>query len=59
MANTRESAMGNLEKMKLEAEIKRLLAESDKLMSETRWYPFVVVSGLVVGIITLTKLFLN
>ena len=31
---------------------------SDKLMMETRWYPLVVATAFVAGIVTLTKLFL-
>lgn len=43
---------------KLRAEVRKLTAESDKLMLETRWYPMVVCSGIFAAVITLTKIFL-
>jgi 2',3'-cyclic-nucleotide 2'-phosphodiesterase (5'-nucleotidase family) len=54
-------AMNELEQMqlaKIQAEIRKLSAESDKLMLETRWYPMVVTGALFGVIITFTKLFL-
>ena len=42
----------------MKAEIKKLIAESDKLMLETRWYPMVVTAALFGAVITFTKLFL-
>ncbi len=53
--------MNELEQMqlaKIQAEIRKLSAESDKLMLETRWYPMVVTGALFGVIITFTKLFL-
>lgn len=50
---------------KIQAEIANLLAETAKLNAETAkinrerwWYPIAISTGFVVGIITLTKLFL-
>lgn len=43
---------------KLRAEVRKLRIEGDKLMAETRWYPLVVSTALVAGVVTLTKLFL-
>jgi hypothetical protein len=43
---------------KMKAEIRKLMAESDKLMLETRWYPMVVTATLFGVIIAFTKLFL-
>lgn len=55
---TRMSTLEQVQKMKLHAEIKKLGAESDKLMMETRWYPIVVATGLVAALVALTKVFL-
>jgi uncharacterized membrane protein YqhA len=52
------STLEQVQKMKLHAEIKKLGAESDKLMMETRWYPIVVATGLVAALVALTKVFL-
>lgn len=32
---------------KLRAEVRKLSAESDRLMMETRWYPIVLVSAML------------
>ena len=53
--------MNELEQMqlaKIQAEIRKFSAESDKLMLETRWYPMVVTGASFGIIITFTKLFL-
>ena len=42
---------------KVRTEIRKLSAESDKLMLETRWYPLVLATALVAAVATLTRLF--
>ena len=39
-------------------EIARLLAETAKINSESRWYPAVVASGATLAIVAIAKLFL-
>lgn len=51
-----QMALENLRKIR--AEIQKIQRESDKLMMETRWYPFVVASAMIGTVIALTKLFL-
>ena len=43
---------------KIHAEIGKLMAETAKLNAEARWYPLVVATALVAGVVTLTKLLL-
>ena len=50
--------MTQAELEKIHAEISKLMAETAKINQEGFWYPMVVSGGLVMGIITLTKLFL-
>lgn len=50
--------MGIAQLDKLRAEVRKINAECNKLMVETRWYPLLVASGLVAAVITITKLFL-
>ncbi|HDS1635870.1 hypothetical protein I5U90_01170 [Stenotrophomonas maltophilia] len=50
--------MEDLQMRKLAAEIRKINRESEKLMTETRWYPLAVATALVTAIITITKLFL-
>lgn len=46
-----------LNREKIRAEIRKLSAESDKLMLETRWYPMLVTSALFGIIATIVKVF--
>lgn len=46
-----------LNRAKIRTEIRKLSAESDKLMLETRWYPMVVTAALFAAIGTIIKLF--
>ena len=43
---------------KIDAEISKLIAETAKINSENRWYPFVVGSGVTLAIVAIVKLFL-
>jgi hypothetical protein len=43
---------------KMRAEISKLLAETAKINSENRWYPFVVGSGVTLTIVAIARLFL-
>lgn len=43
---------------KMDAEISKLLAETAKISSENRWYPFVVGSGFTLAIVAVVKHFL-
>jgi len=45
-------------RQKMDAEIGKLIAETAKITSENRWYPFVVGSGVTLAIVALAKLFL-
>ena len=47
-----------LHHQKVDAEISKLLAETAKINSENRWYPFVVGSGVTLAIVAIAKLFL-
>jgi hypothetical protein len=51
--------MQELEVKKLEAEIVKLVRESDKLLVETRWYPIVIAGSLIGAVIAFTKLLLS
>lgn len=48
----------NLADDKIRAEIAKMVAETSKINSENRWYPFVVGSGLTLAIVAIVKLFL-
>lgn len=41
---------------KVRAEIRKLSAESDRLIMETRWYPLILAAGLIGGIAALMRL---
>ena len=43
---------------KVDAEISKLIAETAKINSENRWYPFMVGSGMTLAIVAIAKLFL-
>lgn len=43
---------------KVRAEIAKLVAETSKINSENRWYPFVVGSGVTLALVAIAKLFL-
>ena len=43
---------------KIDSEIAKLIAETSKINSENRWYPFVVGSGVTLAIVAIVKLFL-
>jgi len=43
---------------KIKAEIAKLMAETDKLYAETRWYPLVLAAALFAAVATVIKLFL-
>ncbi|MEM6439967.1 MAG: hypothetical protein AAF763_09785 [Pseudomonadota bacterium] len=47
-----------LTSQKMQAEINKLLAETSKINSENRWYPFVVGSGFTLAMVAVAKLFL-
>ncbi len=49
----------NLDIVKTEAEIAKLMAETQKLNLEIRWMPFVWASGLIVAALGFSKYFLN
>ncbi len=43
---------------KVRAEIAKLIAETSKINSENRFYPFVVGSGVTLAAVAIAKLFL-
>lgn len=43
---------------KTRAEIAKLVAETSKINSENRWYPFVVGSGFTLALVAIANLFL-
>jgi len=43
---------------KTQAEITKLMAETNKISTESKWYPFVAGGAWVAAVIALTKLFL-
>ena len=47
-----------LQDEKMRAEISKLIAETSKINSENRWYPFVVGSGVTLALVAIVKLFL-
>lgn len=55
MKDSKEFDMATLEKLR--AEVRKLSAESDKLMMETRWYPMVLAIAMVTGLNVLFKVF--
>ncbi|MFP4891492.1 hypothetical protein [Paraburkholderia sp. EG304] len=44
-----------LDIVKTEAEIAKLMAETQKLNLESRWMPFVWASGLIIAVMTVSK----
>jgi predicted nicotinamide N-methyase len=48
-----------LDIIKTEAEIAKLMAETQKLNLESRWMPFVWASGLILAVMTITKFLFN
>jgi hypothetical protein len=50
-----ETDMKSAQLEKVRAEIRKLSAESDKLMMETRWFPMVIVTGLFAAVATVLK----
>jgi D-alanine-D-alanine ligase-like ATP-grasp enzyme len=50
--------MEELTSRKLEAEISKLMAETMKIQSEAKWYPFVVLAGVFGAAIGIVKLFM-
>lgn len=50
-----ETEMKSAQLEKVRAEIRKLSAESDKLMMETRWFPMVIVTGLFAAVATVLK----
>ena len=48
-----------LDIIKTEAEIAKLMAETQKLNLEMRWMPFVWAAGLIGAALTFSKYFLN
>lgn len=53
---TRQKA--DVEIANLIAQTSKLNAETAKIHAETRWYPFVVGSGVTLAIVAIVKLFL-
>ena len=49
----------DLNMTKLKAEIKKLGAESDKLMMETRWYPAIVMGAVFAAALGIAKIFVS
>lgn len=49
---------GMIDIAETEARIAKLMAETAKLNSETRYYPIVVGSGLTLAIVAIVKVFL-
>ena len=41
---------------KIQAEISKLLAETAKINAESKWYPFVVATGLILACLGVIKL---
>lgn len=50
-----EKTMNKLNEQKIQAEISKLLAETAKINKETRWYEFVVLTGVIVGLLAVGK----
>ena len=50
--------MAQLNQDKVSAEIAKLMAETVKINSENRWYPFVVGSGVTLAVVAIVKIFL-
>ena len=50
--------MSELEISKINAEIAKLMAETNKLNNENRYYPLVIGSTITLAIIAIVKLFL-
>jgi hypothetical protein len=47
----------NTKQQKFEAEIAKLIAETMKIQAEAKWYPFVVLAGVVAATAGIIKLF--
>jgi len=56
--NTETQDMAQLNQDKVSAEIAKLMAETVKINSENRWYPFVVGSGVTLAVVAIVKIFL-
>ncbi len=54
-----ETDMKSFRLEKVRAEIRKLSAESDKLMMETRWYPMVVMAGVFTAAFAVLKLVIS
>lgn len=52
MANTEQTITDD----KARAEIAKLVAETSKINSESRWYPFVAGSGVTLVLVAIAKL---
>jgi len=46
-----------LDIVKTQAEIAKLMAETVKLNSESRWMPFVWATGMILAVMAITKFF--
>jgi hypothetical protein len=56
--NATKGERATIEIQKIGAEIRKLSAESDKLILEMRWYPLVLSTALIGAVIAMTKAFL-
>lgn len=50
--------MEDIERRKFEAEIDKMMAETMKILTEARWYPFVATAAIFGAAIAVVKLFL-
>ncbi len=50
--------MNELELKKLQVEINKLMAETQKINTEVRFYPLVITSGLTLAVVAIAKVFL-
>jgi len=54
----RQTGDDEMEEIKIQAEIAKLIAETAKIQAETRLYPFIVSAGLIGAGAALAKIFL-
>jgi len=58
MSQAEIDQINNLNTQKLQAEISKMIAETNKINGESFYYPMVVSSGATVALIAFVKLFL-
>lgn len=52
-----EADMVESQRRKVDAEIAKLIAETAKINAEARFYPLIVVGGILAAVATILKLF--